>query len=453
MSINYSPNELAPCYRPLQYSTTKTRVKATPLVYADVQVVPIGTATIIKSVAYPTSVTDNATNPTTESDVTFVFDVAKIVQEYFMTNASVLPTPFTSLSNTGAVPAGDDVILQFGISVAYYYRDSDGLLKFWTGQNDIASNFYFVNATVQHTEDFELTDYIATSPTVNYMYSATKNRNKHYTCLGNPFYISQITDDTITPADIAFAAYKNGALVGAGLIPSQTTSSDPNVYVKDVGSKSNTDATVYANLSSSGKTAIGVSGAFDATLSDSSTYDCVKYWFGVAALDGEVYNFTPLSASLTDFDPVTTAIEVCYIDCCNKNRALQVYWINEFGVVDSYVFNSQKKHNLKSDGKFSVSGLSYNGGSGTPHNVNQSGRFKHTTKASEKYKLTSQLLVNSQMDWIKYLLVSPTVFAYIDGQFIPFVVENGEFLIGQEKGRFSLEVDATFANDLVTHRR
>ena len=113
MSIIYSPDNLSIAYRPLQFSTTKTKAKASPVVFAEVSVVETATSDIISTNVYPVGIVDNPSNPTTESNFQFVFDISRIIQDYFVANTSVLPTPFVNASNTGAIPAGSDTIRSF----------------------------------------------------------------------------------------------------------------------------------------------------------------------------------------------------------------------------------------------------------------------------------------------------------------------------------------------------
>ena len=456
MSINYSPADFSICYRPIQFSTTKTRAKATPLVFAKVTCIELPSLLDITSVnIYPTSIVDNATNPTTESDVTFVFDIARVIQDYFASNMSVLPSSFVSSTNTGAVAAGTDTIREFTVVVEYYVRDANGLVVKWTGNNTIVSNKWLLNATAQHTEDFALTDYIVTSGATNYIYTATKNRGKAYTCRNKPFYLNQITDATSIPSDVAYAAYKNGSVVGMGVILAGSTSADPNVYTIDVGTDSIQSGLFFSPLTNTGASNLGYT-ADDNTFGslDITDFDCIKYWFGFSTIDGEAYDFDPNGFfNIVDFEPSNTATEVCYMNCCNEQRVMQLYWINEFGVVDSYVFNSTKVKKLKTDGKVAIKGLSYDGGSATPHNINQVGSFKFKNTSSESFELKSQLLTPSQLNWIQYLCESPYVFTFENGQFIPVTIESGEFQTSEQKNKVALEVIATLSNNRVTHRR
>ena len=453
MSINYSPDSLSIAYRPLQYSTTKTRAKATPIVFAEVSVVELSTSDIIATNVYPFAISNNATNPTTESDFNFVFDISRIVQDYFIANTSVLPTPFVAASNSGAVPAGVDVIRNFGIVAAYYIKSS-GLINLWTSNNDFGSSVTCLNATAQHTEDFALTDYVATSTATNYIYSATKNRGTIYTCRNKPVYISQITDGTIVPADLAYIAYKNGQPVGGGLIPSTTTTVNANVYTKDVGSAS-LDNNAYLTLSDASLTALDPNtplGFSDIGFADND-YDCISFWWGVGTLNGEVYEFSATGSGLvSSFDAATTAIKVDYTGCCN-DRTMNLYWINEFGTVDQYMFDSIKLGKLKASGKVAKSALTYAGGTATPHNVNQGGSFKFSPTGSESFELKSKPLTAEELEYIKYLTLSPYTFAYIDGNFVPVRIEAGDYQISQQKGKQVLEVTAVLSNDLVIHRR
>ena len=166
-----------------------------------------------------------------------------------------------------------------------------------------------------------------------------------------------------------------------------------------------------------------------------------------------MYDFAPLGIStVPSFDATTTAIKVDYTSCCN-DRTMNLYWINEFGTVDQYMFDSIKIGKLKASGKIAKSALTYAGGAASPHNVNQGGSFKFNPQGSESFDLKSKPLTKTELDYIKYLTLSPYVFASIDGKFVPVRIDSGDYQISQQKGKQVLEVTAILANDLVTHRR
>lgn len=137
--------------------------------------------------------------------------------------------------------------------------------------------------------------------------------------------------------------------------------------------------------------------------------------------------------------------------CCSK-RDLRLHWMNGLAGTDSYTFNSEKELNIKTTSQRGEKALNWEIGSSTPHSVNDIGKMKLKSEAVESYRVKSRFLTNDQALWLSELLTSPKVYAEIDGEFIPVIVEDTEQTIYSQDGKIQYEIQVTLANDRIIQR-
>jgi hypothetical protein len=120
--------------------------------------------------------------------------------------------------------------------------------------------------------------------------------------------------------------------------------------------------------------------------------------------------------------------------------------------VDSYTFNSEKEITLKSVSERGRKSLNWVIGSATPHDYSDSGGFKYNSQGSKTYTVRSRFLTNTEAEWLQDLLVSPKVFAQIEGVLVPVIVEDTEQSIYNPNGKIRYSLNVTLANDLIIQR-
>lgn len=137
--------------------------------------------------------------------------------------------------------------------------------------------------------------------------------------------------------------------------------------------------------------------------------------------------------------------------CCGK-RDLRLHFMNLLGGADSYTFNSEKDLILSTSSDRSQKALKWQIGSTTPHDVSDVGNFKIKSEGSTAYSLTSRFLTNQEATWLGELLTSPKVYAEIDGNFVPVIIEDTQQSIDRHSGKIKYSIVATLSNDLIIQR-
>ena len=150
-------------------------------------------------------------------------------------------------------------------------------------------------------------------------------------------------------------------------------------------------------------------------------------------------------------DKTETATFLVKNGCCSL-RDLRLHFINMLGGLDSYTFNSQKELNLKAESTEAQKALNYTAGSSAPDLTTDSGSFKTKSTGSNSYKVKSRFLTNEKAAWLSELLTSPKVYAEIDGDFIPVIIQNKEQKTFSQAGKIRFEIVVKLANDLIIQR-
>jgi hypothetical protein len=137
--------------------------------------------------------------------------------------------------------------------------------------------------------------------------------------------------------------------------------------------------------------------------------------------------------------------------CCGR-RDLRLHWMNLLGGTDSYTFSSEKDLQLTTSSDRAQRALSWEIGSLTPHSVSDVGNFKIKSEGSTAYQLVSKFLTNTEATWLMELLTSPKVYAEINGDFVPVIIEDTGQSIDRQNGKIQYSITATLANDLIIQR-
>ncbi len=434
MSIIYSPNDFSPCYRPLQAKVTETAPNTSPLVSLKVTLSNSSFIEIGSFFVEPTTIANNPTNPTTHKDYTFVFDTSRIIQDYY--NFTALPDVFAAKTETNAIKVLTGWLEDIQTGTVAFELDADGLIVSGGlfGLNSFALKS--LNATVQHTEDFTLSDYIFLDGTDTVSKLATKKPSNIFNICSNQSQFLGFLYNGATSSDDVYVGIYNraGVLQKIGILLGTATGDagySLDAGIESMQNKTFVPASVFDDVPAL---------AGEPTFLEDIKY--AKFFYGKATINGSTY----------DFEANTPAACVYYDSCCN-DRVFRLHWINELGFIDSYNFDSVNTKELKTKSKAGKTGLVYDSSAGTPHNVNIGGSYKYQSTAQISHKLKSKHLSNKDLDWIKYLLATPYVWAEIDSKFIPVRIADNTNTIAVEKGRTVLEIEAILSNDLIIHRK
>jgi hypothetical protein len=388
----------------LQAKVIETSPNTTPLVSLKVMLSNNSFIEIGSFFVEPTTIVNNATNPTTHKDYTFVFDVSRIVQDYYIFNG--LPDVFAAKTETNAIKVLTGWIEDLTGGTVAFELDSDGLIE--SGGFFGLSSFGVkaLNATAQHTEDFTLSDYIHIEGSGTPSKTSTKANRVHELTESESIFIGSLYDGASYGDDIHLISYdKNGSPLNAGVVLGANTVGDAGYSIN-----AGFDSLINKTFLAANPYGVSVFAGPPDFLSVTDPIKAIKIAYGKATLNG--------TTGLYDFVFNTEQADIKYIDCAN-DRSFRLHWINELGFIDSYTFSSVNTKEIKTKSKAGKTGLVYDGSSGTPHNVNIGGSYKYQSTGQISHKLKSKHLDNANLDWLKYLLVTPHVWAEIDGNFIP----------------------------------
>jgi len=149
---------------------------------------------------------------------------------------------------------------------------------------------------------------------------------------------------------------------------------------------------------------------------------------------------------------ITEYFTYTLIKDCGSRKKLRLHYMNYLGGTDSYKFDGTKDFFIKTESSVTEKALGWVIGSLDPHLISDVGKSKFRSKARQFYKLKSKILTITEAEWLKELLSSPKVYADINGEFVPVIVEDGEFKIFGDKGKIQLEITVSLANDLIIQR-
>jgi len=413
-----------PAYRPVKFRLLIDSDPLTPVENAVVRIYKNGA--LIASVRYKSF--DNFLSPFTPPNFSYLFDVD--IQKYVQDSLSPEAAAPSLLNNDS--PAGvqlnTDSFATYNIVVNYERISSTGIIEDIPLLSDTSADYNIFSASKKHSENKFLYDYIGNYPGLAEGKYLTKS-------LG----IKEVTKE-----DYSFLS----------LIQNTLRPSEINCFrVILIDSSFAAISTGYFEF---GKTSGAVQYSINSGFNQLQNYTYVQapnfalsniaYYqidFGnLLTLAGPVYIFT----SYTEFSVYKLKAGNC------ERRALRLHWLNMLGGLDSYTFDSEKALSITTKSSRSQKALSYESGALVPDLITDIGNFKTNSKASESYKLKSKFLNNQQAAFLSELLTSTKVYAEINGQFIPVIIEDTVQDTTTESGFIRYEITAALANDLIIQR-
>jgi len=415
---------ILPAYRPVKFLLSYLSGFSVVIENAVVKIRKNGVAISTKPVIIKSSGKDSISFPGL-IDYFFEVDIQKYCQDVLEPYAD-LPSIFP----TSTIPLSTEDTEFFGvftIEVGYQLiNPSTGLLEDAPGV-DISNEFYVYTTALQHQFSTEMN----LVPYTGVAFGVDTNRlsnspNPKKVCSNDNEYITIIQDDLQAINGIRIEFFdETGALIGFMLsfTGAQAGSSQFTVNVGLNG---------LSNL-------VALNGFFPPGV----TFGSYEIQFGyITVSGGPTYTF--LAQTEKYIYNVTG-------NCCPK-KTLRLHWMNLLGGADSFTFKYDKDLLLSTSYDEGSKALGWGIGSANPHNMSDVGKMKLKSEGMTAYNVDSGILTNAQADWLQDLLMTPKVYAEIDGNFIPVVIDKKTQSITRSAGKIRMAITAILSNDKIIPR-
>jgi hypothetical protein len=146
------------------------------------------------------------------------------------------------------------------------------------------------------------------------------------------------------------------------------------------------------------------------------------------------------------FTYITPAIRVD-IDCNPNYTPINLYFINAFGMFDTARFNLASRLTMDVERKtFEQRNYTFNNSSVDYYdakNVYNESKINYGSKSNHSYKLTMDFPTDAEYIWLAELIVSPQIYAEIDGNYYPVSIKanNYEYSTYTNNRLRALEID------------
>lgn len=415
------PFVVLPAYRPVKFTVYITQPAATPAENAVVQI--FKNTVLIATVKYKSFFNQIALAPP-QIDYYFNIDIQKYIQDSLGPDTGAP----SSLVQNDFVIDNTDIYADYNIVITYERISTAGILEIVPAVSDTSNTYTAFSASRKHQEIKFLYDYVG-----NYAaYTQTKYLTKQSlsllpTCKDENLYLSFIQKDSVLPyAGLRVQLFDSSFSPLYDALAQTFTLTGFKQFSLNVG---------FDSLA--GKTYVQGAPNFADPL--------IKYYavsFGEMVLVGPTWVYT---------DKTETAIFKIKPGCCSL-RDLRLHFINMLGGLDSYTFNSEKQLSIKAESTAAEKALNYTAGTSSPDLTTDSGSFKTKSIGSTSYKVKSRFLTNEAAAWLAELLTSPKVYAEINGDFVPVIIQNKEQKIFSQAGKIRFEINVKIANNLIIQR-
>jgi len=119
------------------------------------------------------------------------------------------------------------------------------------------------------------------------------------------------------------------------------------------------------------------------------------------------------------------------IDCNPNYTTINLYFINAFGMFDTARFNLASRLTMDVERKtFEQRNYTLNNSSVNyydANNVYNESKINYGSKSNHSYKLTMDFPSDAEYVWLAELIVSPQIYAEIDGNYYPVTIKNTNY--------------------------
>jgi hypothetical protein len=110
---------------------------------------------------------------------------------------------------------------------------------------------------------------------------------------------------------------------------------------------------------------------------------------------------------------------------------VNLYFINAFGMFDTARFNLASRLNMDVERKtFEQRNYTFNNSSVDYYNANNvynESKINYGSKSNHSYKLTMDYPTDAEYQWLAELVVSPQIYAEIDGNYYPVTIKTNNY--------------------------
>jgi len=167
-----------------------------------------------------------------------------------------------------------------------------------------------------------------------------------------------------------------------------------------------------------------------------------QYDIGVQALNRQVFTAPITSATsyytLRCMNASSVASSTIFsntirvdIDCNPNYTPINLYFINAYGMFDTARFNLASRLTLDVERKiFEQRNYTLNNSSVDyydANNVYNESKINYGSKSNHSYKLTMDFPSDAEYQWLAELIVSPQIYAEIDGNYYPVTIKNTNY--------------------------
>jgi hypothetical protein len=181
-----------------------------------------------------------------------------------------------------------------------------------------------------------------------------------------------------------------------------------------------------------------------ATYSDSSNFEYAKYNqldIGVEAVNkySSFYGGTEIITNATAYYTIkmyegstnNSSLIRVDIDCNPNYTPINLYFINAFGMFDTARFDLASRLTMDLERKtFQQRDYTFNNSSVDyydANNVYNESKINYGSKTNHSYKLTMNYPSDAEYIWLAELMVSPQIYAEIDGNYYPVTIKNTNY--------------------------
>jgi hypothetical protein len=134
---------------------------------------------------------------------------------------------------------------------------------------------------------------------------------------------------------------------------------------------------------------------------------------------------------LNNSSTIKTSLIRVDIDCNPMYTPINLYFINAFGMFDTARFNLASKLTMDVERKtFEQRNYTFNNSSVDyydANNVYNESKINYGSKSNHSYKLTMDYPTDAEYQWLAELIVSPQIYAEIDGNYYPVTIKTNNY--------------------------
>jgi hypothetical protein len=163
--------------------------------------------------------------------------------------------------------------------------------------------------------------------------------------------------------------------------------------------------------------------------------------------DSKYYTIQLLNASTEGAATVKSSVIRVDIDCNPNYTPVNLYFINAYGMFDTARFNLASRLTMDVERKtFEQRNYTFNNSSVDYYNANNvynESKINYGSKSNHSYKLTMDFPSDAEYQWLAELIVSPQIYAEIDGNYYPVSIKanNYEYSTYTNNRLRALEID------------